>query len=233
MSMTMAEAHRQISQIREYLHEIGHDGRTEIIAAVEVAMRSMEREMGIMQDMLAGQQITQEEIWRVTEGLRHCSAVGEFCDDCPAHLLCRDGNEQATFLREVLRVLEKLTQILETEAADRVCARSSNGDLISREHAIEVVREMVHDPDIGDDAATFGCMVWGALDRMPAVDAEPVVHCRDCMYFKWGDYCTQDKMEYSKCREDDFCSYGAKMDEKVKFTVTDEDDDMLGYRDTV
>lgn len=48
-----------------------------------------------------------------------------------------------------------------------------NNDLISRAHAIEVVREMVHDPDIGDDVATFGCMVWGALDRMPAVDAGP------------------------------------------------------------
>ena len=48
-----------------------------------------------------------------------------------------------------------------------------NDDLISRAHAIEVVREMVHDPDIGDDAATFGCMVWSALDRMPTVNAAP------------------------------------------------------------
>lgn len=50
-----------------------------------------------------------------------------------------------------------------------------------------------------------------ALD-IESVDAVPVVRCRECKYFKWGDYCTQDKMEHSKCRPDEFCSCGEKND---------------------
>ena len=46
-----------------------------------------------------------------------------------------------------------------------------------------------------------------AIKEAPTVDAVEVIRCRDCEYFKLGDYCTQDKMEHSKCREDDFCSY--------------------------
>ena len=41
---------------------------------------------------------------------------------------------------------------------------------------------------------------------MQLIDAV-VVRCKDCRYFKWGDYCCHDKMEHSKCRPDDFCSY--------------------------
>lgn len=48
------------------------------------------------------------------------------------------------------------------------------------------------------------------VEDTPIIDAEPVVHCNDCAYFKWGDYCTQDKMEHSKCRPDDFCSYAKR-----------------------
>mgnify|MGYP003622477815 CR=1 FL=1 len=35
-----------------------------------------------------------------------------------------------------------------------------------------------------------------------------VIRCKDCKFFKYGDYCTEDKMEHSKARENDFCSYG-------------------------
>lgn len=35
-----------------------------------------------------------------------------------------------------------------------------------------------------------------------------VVRCKDCKYFKYGDYCTQDEIEHSKCRKEDYCSYG-------------------------
>ena len=43
-----------------------------------------------------------------------------------------------------------------------------------------------------------------------AVDFVEVVRCKDCKFFKYGDYCTEGKMEHSRCRENDFCSYGER-----------------------
>ena len=57
------------------------------------------------------------------------------------------------------------------------------------------------------DDGVYSCAL---IDYAPAVDAIEVVRCNDCIYFKWGDYCTQAKMEHIKCRKDDFCSYGEK-----------------------
>ena len=37
------------------------------------------------------------------------------------------------------------------------------------------------------------------------------VRCKDCEHFDC-DYCWHDKMEHSRCREDDFCSYGERKD---------------------
>ena len=50
----------------------------------------------------------------------------------------------------------------------------------------------------------------GDIDDAPTIDAVPVVRCKDCKFFKYGDYCCEDKMEHSHAREDDFCSYGEK-----------------------
>ena len=43
------------------------------------------------------------------------------------------------------------------------------------------------------------------------IDAEPVVRCKDCKYFMFGDYCMHGGvMEHSHARENDFCSYGER-----------------------
>lgn len=43
------------------------------------------------------------------------------------------------------------------------------------------------------------------------IDAVEVVRCKDCKYFKFGDYCYHDgPMEHSHAREDDYCSYGVR-----------------------
>lgn len=50
-----------------------------------------------------------------------------------------------------------------------------------------------------------------ACDCAPTIDAEPVVRCKDCKYFMFGDYCMHDgAMEHSHARENDFCSYGER-----------------------
>lgn len=93
-----------------------------------------------------------------------------------------------------------------------------NNDLISRAAAIKVVKAMVYDPDMGDDAATFGCMVWGVLDRLPAVDAVEVVRCRDCKHYR-GGVCKEITYimdgyyngTFEMKSPDDFCSSGEKM----------------------
>lgn len=49
------------------------------------------------------------------------------------------------------------------------------------------------------------------IRRCPTVDVVEVVRCKDCKHFNC-DYCFHDKMEHSRCREDDFCSYGERKD---------------------
>lgn len=49
-----------------------------------------------------------------------------------------------------------------------------------------------------------------AIRLTPTADVVEVVRCKDCKYFKYGDYCTEGKMEHSKCRENDYCSYGER-----------------------
>ncbi len=47
----------------------------------------------------------------------------------------------------------------------------------------------------------------------PTADVAPVVRCKECKYFQYGDYCIEDKMEHSHCHEDDYCSYGERREE--------------------
>lgn len=44
-------------------------------------------------------------------------------------------------------------------------------------------------------------------------DMVEVVRCRDCKFFEYGDYCSEGKMEHSRCRENDYCSYGARKEQ--------------------
>lgn len=62
-------------------------------------------------------------------------------------------------------------------------------------------------------------IVWvgkAVIDNLPTIDAVPVVRCKDCKYFEFGDYCAEDKMEHSHCRENDFCSYGERRENDEK-----------------
>lgn len=47
----------------------------------------------------------------------------------------------------------------------------------------------------------------------PAESFVELVRCKDCKFFKYGDYCTEPKMEHSKCLENDFCSYGERSEQ--------------------
>lgn len=63
--------------------------------------------------------------------------------------------------------------------------------------------------------------VLAVIDNQPTIDAEPVVRCKDCKHFKFGDYCYHDGiMEHSHARENDFCSYGER-----RAAYADEDDE--------
>ena len=53
-----------------------------------------------------------------------------------------------------------------------------NDDLISRKQVINFLKTLAYDKDMSDEAATAICMAWGGIDRMLAVDAEPVRHGR-------------------------------------------------------
>ena len=57
----------------------------------------------------------------------------------------------------------------------------------------------------------FAVPEW-EIEKAPTIDAVPVVRCKDCKFFQYGDYCCGDKMEHSHAREDDFCSYGERKD---------------------
>lgn len=58
-----------------------------------------------------------------------------------------------------------------------------------------------------------GCALF---DAVPAVDAEPVVRCKDCaFYIPWGDerkICGRVGAYYGSTKPDDFCSRSVRMD---------------------
>ena len=57
--------------------------------------------------------------------------------------------------------------------------------------------------------------VLAAIDKQPAVDAVPVVRCKDCEWFHLdeGGYCGQGQC---CCNENGFCSYGERKKEDGK-----------------
>lgn len=63
------------------------------------------------------------------------------------------------------------------------------------------------------DRAQKACS-WKHNMHLEPFKIEPVVMCKDCKYFQYGDYCVHEKMEHSKCRENDFCSYGERKENR-------------------
>lgn len=74
--------------------------------------------------------------------------------------------------------------------------------------------------------------VYDLIKSIPTIDAEPVVCCKNCKHWKQEESHTGNNgASFCKCgwfssyqnvnggiytSKDDFCSYGAKMDEEVK-----------------
>lgn len=54
---------------------------------------------------------------------------------------------------------------------------------------------------------------WDALryliGKCPTAEV-PVIRCKGCSYFKFGDCCTHPVVEHAMCREDDFCSHASR-----------------------
>ena len=66
----------------------------------------------------------------------------------------------------------------------------------------------------------FKARVFGIIGSMPAVDAEPVVRCKDCAYydktrrFMWKDISKYACIVHDTwCIEDYFCAYGERREE--------------------
>lgn len=70
------------------------------------------------------------------------------------------------------------------------------------------------------DAGKDGFAIMALIGIQPTADVAPVVRCRDCKY--WQD--NNDGYPHEECRwghgetpnDDDFCSYGARMDGEVE-----------------
>ena len=99
-------------------------------------------------------------------------------------------------------------------------------DLISREDLFEKFKEKYcHKYEcslIGDAYLCEECKAYEAYKLIvtaPAVDAEPVVRCKDCaFYIPWGEdgkICGRVGGYYGKTKPDDFCSRSIRMDLEV------------------
>ena len=84
---------------------------------------------------------------------------------------------------------------------------------MTREEAIKVLR--TESIELGG-SATSVCRFWEALDMaVKALDAVPVVRCRECKYLEKDDGLKYGRMclklgNSSLCHDDDFCSYGER-----------------------
>ena len=85
-------------------------------------------------------------------------------------------------------------------------------DYISRQAAIEAVRQAVikgYDTDYG---VIDSDVVYEVIDDVPAADVAPVVRCEDCKHlgtFRGKLYCRHN-CGVVEPKEDDFCSYGER-----------------------
>lgn len=106
-----------------------------------------------------------------------------------------------------------------------------NNDLISRSVLLKEVN-LTFDAFIRDayfsaacDAMRARSAVTHLLNDAPAVDAEPVVRCRECKYGIASKFrkkepimmiCTHTNMFPTRTDVDFFCAYGEKMDTEVE-----------------
>lgn len=91
--------------------------------------------------------------------------------------------------------------------------RLIDGDaLIEKFNEKADMAECLIDARTAERFATF-CALADAVEEMPTVDAEIVVRCKDCKYYKPDEYefgCECDSgLVYVKAN-DDFCSYGER-----------------------
>ena len=89
-----------------------------------------------------------------------------------------------------------------------------NNDLISREALLKVLCEGCN----GAKKKGCGnpCCDYELIELAPAVDAEPVVRCKDCAeYIPWGDdrICGRIGSYFGNTKPNDYCSRGRKNDE--------------------
>lgn len=83
-----------------------------------------------------------------------------------------------------------------------------NDNLISRETAVAILRAKA-DMSIGEvkDAASFFNHCANMIEKLPAVDAEPVVRCKNCVLH--GKCITEETFEVCG-KYDGFCCVGKK-----------------------
>lgn len=79
------------------------------------------------------------------------------------------------------------------------------------------VRKVTEYDETGE-GITYLAVPVEAIEKAPAIEAEPIVRCKDCKFFRpyegeehKGDCAELIGLE-SCVYEEDFCSYGAKMD---------------------
>lgn len=82
-------------------------------------------------------------------------------------------------------------------------------DLISREATVSILRARA-DMALGDvkDAASFFNYCANMIEKIPAVDAVPVVRCRDCVMHK--KCLTEQSFEFCG-KHDGFCCVGKRL----------------------
>lgn len=87
-------------------------------------------------------------------------------------------------------------------------------DLISREATVSILRARA-DMALGDvkDAASFFDYCANMIEKIPAVDAVPVVRCRDCVIH---GSCLTEKVFKSCGKHDGFCCVGKKLSNEVE-----------------
>ena len=91
--------------------------------------------------------------------------------------------------------------------------------LIDKDDLLKVpnVRKVTEYDETGE-GITYLAVPVEAIEKAPTIEAEPVVHCKDCKFFRpyEGEEYKGDCAELIGLEgcvyEEDFCSYGAKMD---------------------
>lgn len=67
----------------------------------------------------------------------------------------------------------------------------------------------------GDDVHYEWVAFIEDINKLPTVDAVPVIRCKDCRYFRPDDDCNQCALwEYGKTDREAFCSYAMRRGEE-------------------